>query len=557
VLAEDEIVTEVLLPPAVAGTRGTYNKQLDRESWTHALASVAVVLQMDGATCRRALRRTLPGLFDERDVPVYAQYIDAATATGAALHTTTRWLNGVSVYATAEQAAALRALPFVRAVQPVRESIGRPIGDPRPAPIDADGGGGGGGSRSLDYGLSYDQIAQMNLLPLHDAGYAAAGVVIGILDTGFVWTHDAFNNPENPIDVIASYDFVNNDPDVGYEAGDDPGQHYHGTWILGTLASYLPGRLVGTAFGASYVLCKTEDITQETQQEEDNYVAGIEFIEANGGDVATASLIYIDWYTQQDLDGQTAVTTIAVNIATANGLHFCNAAGNMGHDDIPSTSHLGAPADAFQVISCGAVSSEGSITGFSSDGPTADGRVKPEVLARGADTATVSPGDDSSYDYVSGTSLSTPLVAGTVASLAGARPAWTVDQLRAFLLSTASDYLANGTYDPLYVRGYGIVNAALALAQDCNANGIPDDDDLAQGASNDCDQSGVPDECEPDFCPADLAPPFGTLNVFDFLAFQNAFGAGEPCADLAAPLGTLNVFDFLAYQTTFGGGCGL
>lgn len=498
---------------------------------------------------RRRLRRTDPGLFDERDVPVSASYIDAVLATGARHRTTSRWLNAVSVEATPEQVETIRAIPGVRAVEPVRggrreELLPTPI-EARESPV---------AGRSFDYGIGAAQVNQINLAALHDAGYTGAGVIIGILDTGFRRTHEGFTNPAKPLTIVAMHDFINDDGEPGPEAGDPDGQSDHGTYILGTLASYRPGELVGTAFDASYILCKTEDISSETPIEEDYYAAGLEYIEANGGDVATASLGYIDWYSQSDLDGQTAVTTIAVNVATANGVHCCNAAGNAGHDSNPSTSHLIAPTDAFRVISVGAVDESGTIADFSSDGPTADGRLKPEMLARGVSTATISAHADHSYTSASGTSLSTPLVAGAVACLTQARPGWTVDQMREFLACTGTDFVANGQADPLSIRGYGIVDAFAAYAKDCNANGVADADDIASGASNDCNQNSTPDECEV-VCAADLAEPFGTLNVFDFLAFQSEFSEGGACADLALPVGVFNVFDFLAFQSSFGNGC--
>src|SRR5262249_51423004 len=162
----------------------------------------------------------------------------------------------------------------------------------------------------------------------------------------------------------------------------------------GELASYLPGTLVGAAWGASYVLCKTEDVTQEVPSEEDNYVAGIEFAEAQGADVVTSSLGYIDWYTQADLDGKTAVTTKAVNVAPSLGVICCTAAGNSGYDLDPHTSHLIAPADAFDVLTVGAVEPTLEYASFESDGPTADGRTKPEVMAMGTQVNSVWPYDD-------------------------------------------------------------------------------------------------------------------------------------------------------------------
>ena len=126
----------------------------------------------------------------------------------------------------------------------------------------------------------------------------------------------------------------------------------------------------------------------------------------------------------------TAVTTRAVNIATANGLHCLNAAGNAGHDSNPATSHLLAPADALRVFTVGAVDVSGLTASFSSDGPTADGRQKPELLARGLDAKTVVTNNNTDYTGGSGTSFATPLLATVVACLVQAHPDWTVDQMR-------------------------------------------------------------------------------------------------------------------------------
>ena len=122
------------------------------------------------------------------------------------------------------------------------------------------------------------QLEQFNLIALHDLGYTAEGILIGVLDTGFHRGHEAFNQPGHEIDVVLEYDFINDDDFTGIEPGDPSAQHNHGTMILGTIASYLPGVLIGGAFDASFILCKTEDATDEYQQEEDFYVAGLQFI---------------------------------------------------------------------------------------------------------------------------------------------------------------------------------------------------------------------------------------------------------------------------------------
>ncbi len=440
---------------------------------------------------RRRSRRTAPGLFDQRDLPVAPAYVDALTATGARLRITSRWLNAASVDADRRQLAAITELPFVARVEPVRRS--RRIepalspfaeNDDRPGP------------RGF-YGYAQEQLDQIGLLDVHDAGFTGAGMIIGILDTGFERSHEAFNFPGHELNVIAEWDFVSNDGDTSIEPGDAENQHSHGTLILGVLGAYYPEQFVGAAYDAAFVLAKTEDMTGEYPAEEDYYVAGLEFIETNGADLATSSLGYIDWYTQADLDGLTAVTTIAVNIATENGMVCCTAAGNAGHDSNPTTSHLIAPSDAFQVITCGAVDSAGGIAGFSSDGPSADGRVKPEVLAMGVNTVSVSSWYTTGYTYASGTSLSTPLVAGATACLLQAHPEWSVDKTRAQLFHTSDYYLAEQTHDPLHIRGYGIMDAFAAMnLVDCNDNGIDDAQDIADGTSEDCNENGVPDECD-------------------------------------------------------------
>ena len=117
------------------------------------------------------------------------------------------------------------------------------------------------------------------------------------------------------------------------------------------------------------------------------------------------------------MDGMTAVTSIAVNIATQNGMYCCTAVGNAGHDTNPSTARLGAPADAFQVFSVGSVNIFGEESGFSSDGPTADGRVKPEILTVGENAFSIDPSNDNGYLDASGTSMATP-------AMAGVAPAW-------------------------------------------------------------------------------------------------------------------------------------
>jgi hypothetical protein len=434
---------------------------------------------------RRARRRTSPGLADVRDVPVHRAYVDQVLATGVELSIESSWLNAISVRGTEEQFRALAQLSFVDRIEPVRRGT--------LSSTTYDGGESaslGGGLPSF-YGIATGQLAQMNLIAVHLRGYTGTGVVIGVLDTGFHRGHEAFNTLGHEVDVLAEYDFLDDDPFTGMEPGDPSAQHNHGTMVLGTIAAYLPFELVGGAFDASFILVKTEDTTDEYQQEEDFYVAGLQFIEAHGGDVATSSLAYDNWYTPSDFDGLTAVTTLAVNTATSNGLHCCTASGNSGNDADPGTWSLAAPSDAFDVISCGAVDPDDDITSFSSDGPSADGRVKPEILARGVQVMTLCAHQDVDCTTdTGGTSFSTPLIASVVACLIQAHPDWTPAHMRRQLFQSGSDYRANGTFDPLYVRGYGVPDADLAGFT--LASSFCDDFDGALAACP-CGNPGTPD----------------------------------------------------------------
>lgn len=409
---------------------------------------------------RRGLRRTDPGLADARDLPIAPSYARAIRETGASIRHESRWLNAVSVLASAEQLARIRELEFVRSTQPVARAARRMPLDTRPAPAQR------GVNPPSWYGWAANQLDQISVIAAHNAGYTGSGIVIGVLDTGFNRTHNVFNQASggaHPIQVLGEYDFVNNDGNTAAEPGDDLGQSNHGTIVLATMAGYFPNQYVGADVDASYYLAKTEDVSQEVPAEEDHYVAGLEWIEMSGADLATSSLGYIDWYTQLQLNGATAVTTIAVNTATANGLVCCTAAGNAGNDGNPLTSHLIAPADAFQVLTCGATDTGGFMASFSSDGPTEDGRPKPEVLACGLFTWTIYPGDNVNYNQYSGTSLSTPLVAGGTSLILQAHPDWSVDKIRRAILHTSADFAANATFDPNFVRGYGVLNVMAAI----------------------------------------------------------------------------------------------
>ncbi len=395
----------------------------------------------------------------EWDIPVSEGYVDSVLAAGADLRVESRWLNAVSVTAEPAQIRELAELPFVSKIDLVHKGFRiAPTISPTPSdPADPPN------ELRNDYGPSFDQLDQINVIAAHEAGYTGEGVMVLMLDTGYYTDHESIPNDQ----IIEEWDFINNDGVTSNEEGDQDNQHNHGTATLSALGGQMDGELYGPAYNAWFLLAKTEDMSQEAPIEEDWYVAGLEWGEQLGAQVASSSLGYIDWYAFEDLDGETAVTTIAVNTAVGLGVVVVTAAGNYGDDGII------APADAFQAVTCGAVDSEGEITSFSSVGPTADGRIKPEVCARGLYTHCASGSNPTEYRDAHGTSLSTPLVGGACALILEAHPDWTPANVRYALMSTADNSL-----DPNNEYGWGIIDVMAAISLNLELGDVNQDGDI-------------------------------------------------------------------------------
>ena len=373
------------------------------------------------------------------DLKVSPKYINSIQSLGLKIENESRWLNAISVNCSEEHIYLIVSLPFVKKIEPVKGYKKKHFDLIEGIQT---------GVRDFDYGDANIQVEQINVHLLHAQGLTGQGIRVLLLDTGYNLSHNALNH----INVIAQRDFINDDDQTANETDfeENINQDDHGTKILSIIAANSPGNLIGPAFEADFLLAKTEDVSQEWQQEEDDYVAGLEWGEVNGADIASSSLGYADWYTESDFDGNTAITTIAVDIAVGLGVICVTAVGN---------GYAIAPADADSVISVGAVNNMGEIASFSTRGPTFDGRIKPEVCAQGVNVWAISGNNNSDFiNIYNGTSASTPLVAGATALIIQARPTWSPMEVRESILMTSSMAdSANNTY------GYGIMNAAAAI----------------------------------------------------------------------------------------------
>ena len=417
--------------------------------------SIAEANLTDAARVRRLKSRGSDNLVDFRDLPVLEKYVANVLATGAKLRFALKWFNAISVEATPAQVTAISTIENVRMLKQVaswNSNFNLQL-DPIPPEMPL---------TTLSYGPSQGQLSQINVIPAHELGFKGQGVLVCMMDTGFRQNHQAFQNIINGGRLIAQYDFINHDNNTDYDPNQETaGQPSHGTVTWSTLGAEASGHLYGPAYLASFVLCKTEDITSERHIEEDNWAAAAEWVDSIGAQVISASLGYRDFdpgegnYPYEALNGDSTIVTQAADLAVYNGIAVATAMGNEGNGN-PGT--LVAPADGDSVIGVGAVDNTGNLTWFSSWGPTFDGRTKPEVCAQGEGTVCVEPGTVNGYSTSSGTSLSTPLIGGACGVLLSAHPNWTPVMVREALMMTAD---RADSADNEY--GYGIADVIRAL----------------------------------------------------------------------------------------------
>ena len=295
---------------------------------------------------------------------------------------------------------------------------------------------------------------------MHDLGYSGKDVLICMLDNGFnTLDHEALDH----LDIVATWDFVNNDPVVSDQEG-QMGIGDHGTATLSMIGSFQPGTLIGPAYNASFMLGKTENTEWERHVEEDHWVAGAEWADEWGADIISSSVGYFytfthgeEGYTWEDMDGETTIVAQGANIAGGRGILILNSAGNEGDRPFPGNS-LVSPSDSALVLAVGATNFTGSRADFSSVGPSYDGRIKPDVMAMGVGVLIADPIAVDAYALSQGTSFSCPLAAGAAALVLEAKPDWTSLEIMDALRRTAS---RGG--NPDNKNGYGVVNALKAL----------------------------------------------------------------------------------------------
>lgn len=442
----------------------TQEKQEKEKYWVFFtdkgdLSQIAPEDILSSRSLERRAKQNIP--VTESDYPVNRDYLSRYQSAGFAVEQTSKWFNGVSSWLSDAELQQVQSLPFVKSVRfipPVR------VDYDAPAPNTKNG---------YSVGFTFSQITMLGLDQIHQQGLLGEGMLIAVMDNGFI------NVDQNPLlshlhedgRIVATHDFVNGEDNV-YDQGS------HGAWVLSILAAYhqdpfnSDNNFVGSAPGASYILCHTENDLAEEHREEDNWVAAMEYADSIGADIFSTSLGYSNGmqdtilingqpvvnYDYSHFDGNTAIITIGADMAAAKGILVVNSAGNNGQ------GKLNAPADGDSVMAIGAVDRMEQLASFSSWGPTADGRIKPDVCAMGQATAFVHT--NGNYSVGNGTSFSCPMMSGFAACLWQSNRSLGNMELFQKILESCDRYTSP---DTLY--GYGIPDGVAAY-EDITGNTI-------------------------------------------------------------------------------------
>ena len=395
---------------------------------------------------RRKINLKTDNILSDKDIPIYENYLDSLVNYGVSIRSKLKWYNYIIAWIDSSKVEDIRNYSFVELVQPIVEHYNNINNTLEFNNCDL-----------FEYGKSFNHLDMLNIPNLHRYGFTGKGVRIGFLDNGFdLRTHIAIKNAN----VKKAYDFIFRDSIVHNEEADIDSQDDHGSVVFSTVAAFDNGNYIGIAPNAEFYLAKTEDNRSETYLELDNFAEAIIWMENNGVDVINASLGYKSLDSNSlrydNLDGNYTIASRSINDASTMGMICVIASGNNG--DLPKT--LISPADADSSVAVGALNGDGvTLSGFSSNGPNAKGNLKPNLVAQGGGIYSISPNSVDSYSPTSGTSLSSPLIAGSFGLLKSAFRYTDSYTLKSKMYQSADKY---DTPDNRF--GYGLPNIFLAFS---------------------------------------------------------------------------------------------
>ena len=411
----------------------------------------------------RALeRREKAGIkVDESDLPVNPAYINQVTALGLKYFGKANWSNYIIVGTDNEgMADRIKALPCVAKVEEIynKKSASTDVFSMLIEKMETKEAKAAKGDNLSnlgfwDYGSSFTQVNMLGIDYMHVKGYTGQGKIIAILDGGFFKVNELgpFSSLRENNQILGTWDFVAGEENVYDDIT-------HGMSVLSCIAGVKQGELIGTGPQAQFFLLRSEDAATETVAEEYNWEAAAVWADSAGADIINSSLGYTQFdngiasHSYAQMDGNSTVVTRAADRAASKGILVVNSAGNEGAS---AWHYIGAPADGDSVLAIGAVNKDRKVAGFSSRGPSVDGRIKPNVCAMGEGTLVC--GGSGNIGPANGTSFSGPLIAGAVACLWQANPDKTAMEIFDAVQRSAHKYHA-----PDADYGYGIPNFGYA-----------------------------------------------------------------------------------------------
>ena len=380
-----------------------------------------------------------------------ASYIQGISSLSQELLYVSKWLNAAIVVTDAEGKKKMEGLPFVQKVDWVAKGFISRTGNRNSTEVSSAQPKKWVLEQSYRQAAAYDfQNELLGIPAMHQAGFTGKGITVAVFDSGFPGLDKAtaFSHVFTNSQVLGQLNVVRPwTKDVFRD-------NEHGTQVASLILANQAGTLVAGAHQAKVIFAITEDVATEYPIEELNWVRAAEYADSLGVDIINSSLGYLDFdepsltYTKSQLDGKTTYVTRGATLAAKRGILVVNSVGNYGS---AGSSSLVAPADADGILAVGAVNSSSTVSSFSSRGPTADGRIKPELVAFGQSPVLIR--GSGQVGAASGTSFSAPQIAALAAGLWQAKPEWTKDELLSNLLKSGSQYAT-----PDQNLGYGIPN---------------------------------------------------------------------------------------------------
>jgi len=403
----------------------------------------------------RAIQRRVREKFavDSLDIPVTAAYLQGISAYSQELLYVSKWLNAAVVVTDAAGKKNMEALPFVQKVEWVAKGFIAKTGNRTVPEISQKPTKNQKWAIEESYreAAAYDfQNDLLGIPAMHQAGFTGKGITVAVFDSGFPGLEKAtpfahvFTNKR----IVGQLNVVR--PWIKEVFRD----HEHGTQVASLILANQAGTLVAGAHQAQVIFAITEDVATEYPIEELNWVRAAEYADSLGVDIINSSLGYLDFdepsltYTTAQLDGKTTYVTRGATLAAKRGILVVNSVGNYGS---AGSSSLVAPADAQGILAVGSVNASSVVSTFSSRGPTADGRIKPELVAFGQNPVLIR--GSGQVSAAAGTSFSAPQLTALAAGLWEAKPEWTKDELLTNLIKSGTQYAT-----PDQNLGYGIPN---------------------------------------------------------------------------------------------------